>query len=256
MTRREPSGESLERAFILATNVAAEIGSRSHLLTSRPNLKPRFYAACSVMRGRALLIGMMDLISADRGDVAGVLMRSLWEGCIVGTWILLKGPEAAAQAAEAHMSTLGTINRRVSTVDLSEFLVGWEDANTGPKVRDIVRELGPLLENEDRETEGQALLEQGYDFFYKAQSTFDTDASVGTFLRYSNDLGIRYEVKQDGGSVMPPAPMLLVGSTWLAAAAKYVLRHHSISTERIEEVGTRLAAALETERLRHSGGTP
>jgi hypothetical protein len=197
-------------------------------LCSRPDLRSRHIAACSLARCRSLLIGIDRLVEADLGEVAGVLLRSLYETWLTGSYVLLQGDESVDPLIDEY-------KRRIKQlVSLGHFEIpgDWSFDGSTLSVESMARKYQQLLaERGDTKPEFPT---DAYEILYRPESLLNSHGGLGAMLGYMFDgdgwLGVKVSrTETDGGK-----GKLVMGSAFVALLAREVFKTFGINTTALD----------------------
>lgn len=186
------------RLLGLAREVIAVVDRHAAGLTSRarPDLVGRQLAAGGLVRTRALLEGILLTIGGGRSDVAGVLLRTLYETYIVSLYVLLGGPEAVVQVG-GEFARSASILAEKHARGLNPILALWNTFAREMKgtpgfpaqrlnYEEIAGTVGELLDKVGDPRGGRARGTEMYDVLYRVESRRSSHGGMGSIGPYVN----------------------------------------------------------------------
>jgi hypothetical protein len=200
------------------------VGQNIPYLTSRPDLRSRHLAACSLARCRVLLIGLDRLIEADLGEVAGVLLRSLYETWLTGSYVLLEGDASVDPLLNEYKRRIDQLVR-MGHFDISG---DWTFEGTVLTVEAMARKYGQLLAQKgDPRPEFPS---DAYEILYRPESLLNSHGGVGAMIGYMSAgngwLGVKASrAESDGGK-----GKLIMGAAFAALLAREVFDTFGLGT--------------------------
>jgi hypothetical protein len=179
----------------LVSELVAVIDERLGLLTSRvqPDLVGRQCAAGGLARARALLEGIILVGDGNRADVAGVLLRTLYETYIASLYLLLGGAAAALEVMGDYAKSARTLAEKHGR-PLSPGIALWHALReaAGPegppvgrlKYENIAGRVGELLQRAGDPRGGKGRAMERYDIVYRVESQLSAHAGLGSMGQY------------------------------------------------------------------------
>jgi hypothetical protein len=180
-----------------AQDLCAIIDDRLPLLTSKPHpdLLRRQLAAGGLARARGLLEGLVLLADGGRPDVVGVLVRTLYETCIVSLYVILGDDAAAFHVMDDYARSVRILSEKYG-FPLSQQTQAWR--NRGPRTpqepppdperrlnyEQIAARVGKLLEAASDPTAMGKRATELYDTVYRGESLMSSHAGLGSFSPY------------------------------------------------------------------------
>jgi hypothetical protein len=209
-------------------------------LTTAPG-RARQLAAGGLMRAEALLRGLRILIQAGRADLAGLLIRAIWECWVIGVYLLLGGEEASEHVMASYRHHIETYwnNWPADVVPAPELDEEFWNEWTEPrrlrfdKVSETVEAL--LQETDQGPIEYSGI--SSYDVLYRLESMFSAHAGMALFDRY-----VEPATDERPYERVIAAPMLQVpverleamAAVWVAHLAWFVFREFGMSTSELQ----------------------
>ena len=193
------------------------------------------------MRAEALLRGVRILIDAGRADLAGLLIRSIWECWVIGLYLLLGGQDSAehVMAAYRHHIEQYWANRPQDAgppPQLDEdFWNEWPEPRRlwFDKVTKIVEGLLQASEQGPIEYSGIS----SYDVLYRLESVFSVHAGKALFDRYVDPATDEQPFERVISSPILQVPvdqLEAMAAVWAAHLAWFVYREFGISTSELQ----------------------
>jgi hypothetical protein len=220
-------------------------------LTSRAGMS-RQLAAAGLARAEALLRGLQLLISNDRDDLAGLLIRAIWECWCVGLYVVLYGDDGAdhllayyRKRSELYAERWPEGIDRPAEFDDDSFWNGAPDPR-GLSLEDIARQVEVRLRQMDRRPVRYSGL-SSYDVLYRLESTYSAHAGYALFMMYVKESadGTREEIEPHPSRPIVRERAASVAAAYIAHLAGHVYAQFGISTADVD--------ALLVELLRRAG---
>jgi hypothetical protein len=156
------------------------IERRLPLLTSRPELAARQYAAGYLARCRRLVLAI-DQSRLAFPDAVGALLRPLFESWLTATWLLL-APEEALPALEHDYKVEVEKMTRLAGLDIDRVDESWRGELQGPRIASLAVKVGKLLV--EAGDPGGDQLEWSYNLVYRNESIYSVHGGLGPVLAH------------------------------------------------------------------------
>jgi hypothetical protein len=248
------SGERNEELYRLAEELIAYLVERLPQLTSRPDaeLIGRQLAVAALARMVALLQGMLDVIRAGHGVVAGGLLRSLYETQLFGFLVLLGGPPAMVDVMDAYAKGMKTYHAAQKT-KLSQGFEEWLSMGLRKRGLELKSLIGRLnyeqvakkvksLLHRKRDQERTARSENLYDSVYRTESMVSAHAtlsSIGAYVDWkSSPWKLRAHPRGSGDLPNGDRTVLAIGMT--THLASFVLEEFGYSRSFVDSLWERI----------------
>jgi hypothetical protein len=208
-------------------------------LTSLPG-ETRQNAAGALMRAEALLRGVRLMIGNGRADLAGLLIRAIWECWVVGLYLLLGGDDASNRVnanyrlhVERYWKNWPADAGPGPVLD-ADFWAEWPEAQ-GLALQQVADAVEGLLQRTDQgpiEYSGVS----SYDVLYRLESMLSTHAGKALFDRYVEPAtSVPYErVIAAPVLQVPEEQLAAMAAVWVAHLAWFVYRDFGMSTSELQ----------------------
>lgn len=229
----------------LANELLHVVEVRLHLLTSRPGLLSRQIAAAGLARCCALNEGIRTLCRGDRGDVAGLAGRALYETVIISLYVLLKGHQGVMKVVGDHKKHTRILIQ--GNTELNPALIaGWSFDEEKINLEQIAKEVSLLLNEAGDPIVGD--FKAIYDLGYRVESTFSAHG-YGAIGRYLDASTAIWHVVPNPGALVSPAEAHVVPALYTAALARHVFLTFGVGVTELRYLTGRLLALFPNTQL-------
>jgi hypothetical protein len=169
-----------------------------------PDLTPRQLAAAALMRLRALLEALLMLCISGHARTGGMLSRAVWETWLVGTFLLVRGPDAVRDLAfDAARHSVDTGRRLGLGEDFSSPAQDFIDRNKAGAKRWRIEEMAQEVDRLLTARGERFRVQEGYDRMFRGESSASTHAGLGSLTPYIEILPERRALTLDPPALVP-----------------------------------------------------
>jgi len=252
----EDRPKAIDNLRELVRELLAVIDAKRDLLVSRtnsPELVGRQLAAGGLARCRALLEGIVLLVDGGRDDVAGVLLRTLYETHLVALYVLLGGPKASVEVMGDYVRSARLLAKTQGRPSTDPVLL-WEmmsKAEGGPPAsplhyEQIANKVGDALERVKDPRGGRERAAEQYNSVYRVESQINAHAGLGSLGRYVDWRADPYATRgRPGDLAIEAEDRVVLGALMTALVAEYVLREFGLRADIPERLWAQLNALPE-----------
>jgi hypothetical protein len=171
---------------------------------------------------------MCSLYRADRRDVCGVLLRSLYEASLVSLYALYGGDEAWETLGGAYVGEVRKLPDVVKDPPQREEIDSWTGPTDRLKWIQLAADVGALLESHG-DSVAREVSTNLYDLLYRGESLFSTHGGMGVVAGHLLDGDERLGIipARDPG---PAKGQIIMGAVIEAHLASHVFNVFGVSS--------------------------